>query len=48
MKKSSEIKKLTLNRETLTQLESREIGQVLGGATDTACQTCITIKTTCC
>lgn len=48
MKKSSEIKKLTLNRETLTQLESREIGQVLGGASNTACQTCTTIKTTCC
>ena len=48
MKKSSEVKKLTLNRETLSQLESKDIGYVLGGATNTACQTCTTIKTTCC
>jgi hypothetical protein len=53
MKKLVAIKKLTLNRETLRQLESTEAELVVGGVTVPVCTNtcrpaCTTIRTTCC
>jgi natural product precursor len=53
MKKLSTVKKLNLNRETLRQLESDEMGVVIGGITAPACTAtcraaCTTITTSCC
>ncbi len=53
MKKLCAIKKLSLNRETLRQLESAEAELVIGGVTVPDCTNtcraaCTTIRTSCC
>lgn len=47
MRKSKEARKLKLNRETLRDLEVRELREIVGGTETTDCTTAVTCNDNC-